>query len=82
MRAHRLLAAFCIALPLAARSQGAAPAQGEPSVVRPFRLVFLPPPSLAPGGSLARTRRTADEVAREAVARANEAGQRRIAAQW
>ncbi len=82
MRAHRLLAAFCIALPLAAQSQGAAPAQGEPSVVRPFRLVFLPPPSLAPGGSLARTRRTADEVAREAVARANEASQRRIAAQW
>ncbi len=70
VRALRLLAACLLALPLAAQSQGAPPARTELSVLTPFRLTFVPPAALAPGGSLARDRLTPDEIGRRAVAAA------------
>jgi len=83
VRALRLLAACFIALPLAAQAPGAPlGTRTEPSVIAPFRLTFVSPPALAPGGSLDRERRSADEVARAAVASARAAADRRLGDQW
>ncbi len=71
-----------MALPLAAQSQGAPPARGEPSVLTPFHLTFVRPPALAPGGSLSRERLTPEEVGRRAAAAAHVRAQRTIEAQW
>ena len=82
VRALRLLAACLLALPLAAQSQGAPPAHGEPSVLTPFRLTFVPPAALAPGGSLARERLSPDELGRRAAAAATARAERRVQEQW
>lgn len=82
MRALRLLAACSLALPLAAQSQGAPPGRSEPSVLTPFRLTFVPPPALAPGGSLTRDRLTGEELGRRAAAATHARAQRRLEEQW
>jgi Motility related/secretion protein len=83
VRALRLLAACLLALPLAAQTPGAQRGgRAEPSILVPFRLTFVPPAALAPGGSLARGRRSADEIARAVVARARATADRRLADQW
>ena len=70
-------------MPLAAQAPGAAlPARAEPSLLAPFRLTFVPPPALAPGGSLSRDRQSAGDLARAAVARARAAAERRVPDQW
>ncbi len=82
VRALRLLAACSLALPLAAQSPGAPPGPGEPSVLTPFRLTFVSPPALAPGGSLSPERLAGEELGRRAAAATQARAQRRLDEQW
>jgi hypothetical protein len=82
VRVSPFLAACLIAIPLAAQSQGTPATRGEPSVLTPFRLTFVTPPALAPGGSLARNRMSAAEIARQAAAAARARAQRSLEEQW
>jgi len=82
VRALRWFAACLFAAPFAARSQGAPPAQGELSVLTPFRLTLVTPPALAPGGRLSRDRAPATELARRAAAATQARAQSAVAQQW
>ena len=67
---------------MAARSQGAPTPRGELSVLTPFRLTFVLPPALAPGGSLSMHRMSAAEIARRTVEASRARIQRNLEGQW